>query len=182
MGKLKHIESRIVVKMDMNYKNSHTFEDGTKIRLERRFDNFDNRYTQPINAIVVSADNIPDGSEILCHHNVGHPTNQIFNYQPLSGDVQASDIRYFSISVDEAFVYREKDSTEWRPLPGYDFALRVFKPYLGTIQGIEPTLIKNTMLMTTGEYKGLICHTLKYCDYELIFQDLNGRESRLIHF
>lgn len=180
MKVLKHTEGRLVVKMDMEYKNSWTFEDGTKISLQRKYDCFDNRYTQPINAIVISADNIPEGSEVLLHHNAQHQTNQIFSYQPLSGDVEASDIKYLSVGIDEAFVYREKDSTEWKPLPGYDFALRVFRPYFGPLQGIEPELLKNTMLITTGEYKGLICHTLKYTDYELIFQDLNGREARVI--
>lgn len=178
MNKLVHIEGRIIVSVDMNYKNFHTFQDGTKISLERKYDCFDQKYKQPVNAIVVSAEHIPEGSEILIHHNATHETNIIHNYQKLSGTTEAADIRYFSILESEAFVWRNED--EWRPLPGYDFALRVFRPYKGTLHGIEPTLIKNVLFVTTGEYKGLICHTLKAVDYELIFQDTTGREKRLI--
>lgn len=177
-NKLIHTEGRIVVKVDVESKNSHTFQDGIKIRLERKYDNFNQRYTQPVNAIVVSAETIPGGSEILIHHNACHDTNKIFNYVPLSGKETGGDIKYFSIREDEAFAWLDK--TEWHPLPGFDFALRVFKPYNGILQGIEPTLIKNVLYITTGHYKGLVCHTLMASDYEIIFQDVNGREGNLI--
>lgn len=179
---LKHVENRIAVRVDMNYKNSHTFGDGTKIALERRYDNFDRKYTEPVNAVVMSGENIPEGSEILIHHNSCHDTNRIFNYTALSGDEIASDIKYFSIPETEAFAWYSKESKNWQPLPGFDFALRVFRPYKGVLEGIEPTLIKDCLYVTTGEYKGLVCRTLKSCDYQLIFQDQNGREGNLIRF
>jgi hypothetical protein len=178
MSKLTHVEDRIVVKINMSYKDSHTFSNGMKISLERKYNNFDEKYTKPVNAIVVSAKHIPEGSEILIHHNCTHDTNRLFNYQKLSGKVEADDVRYFSISENDAFVWRSNG--EWQPLPGYDFALRVFRPYKGSLQGIEPEKILSTLLVTTGEYKGLICHTIKAVDYELIFQDVTGREARLI--
>jgi hypothetical protein len=176
--KLTHTEGRIIVSVDMNYKNSHTFTDGTKISLERKYDNFDQKYTQPVNAIVISAENIPEGSEIIIHHNCTHETNRINNYKALSGEDIAADVRYFSIKVTEAFAWR--NGAKWQPLPGFDFALRIFKPYFGVIEGIEPTLIKNILWITTGEYKGNAVVTLKHCDYQLIFQDINGREANLI--
>jgi hypothetical protein len=176
--KLKHVEGRIIVAIDIEKKNQHSFEDGTVIRIERKYNNFNRRETEPVNATVVSAENIPEGSEILIHHNSNHETNLIRNYQSLSGKVEADSIRYFSIAENEAFVWH--DGKEWKPLPGYDFALRVFRPYNGSLQGIEPEQIKNTLYLTTGEYKGLICHTIKYVDYELVFQDRNNRENRLI--
>lgn len=180
MQTLKHIEGRIVVSVDMNYKNSHTFADGTKIALERKYDNFDRKHTEPVNGIVMSGENIPEGVEILIHHNSTHDTNRVFDYKPLSGKDIASEIRYFSIPESEAFAWH--DGREWMPLSGFDFALRVFKPYKGILQGVEPTLIKDCLYVTTGEYKGLICRTLKSCDYNIIFQDKNGREGNLIRF
>lgn len=181
MSKLTYVEGRIIVALDVEKKNWHQFENGTKIRIERKYDNFNRRHTEPINAIVVSAEHIPEGSEILIHHNSNHETNLIHNYQSLSGNVEASSIKYYSISEHDAFVWREKDGMEWMPLPGFDFALRLFRPYSGKlIQGIEPELIANTLLMTTGKYKGLVCHTIRAVDYEIIFQDLNNRENRLI--
>jgi hypothetical protein len=182
MSKLTHVEGRIIIKMDMEYKNSHTFEDGTKIRLERKYDNFDEKYTRPINAVVVSAENIPEGVEVLVHHNCTHDTNRIFNYQQLSGKVEASDIRYFSIKEDEAFAWYDEESKRWMPIKGFDFALHVFKPYKGILEGIEPTPIKNTLWVTTGEYKDKACMTLVASNYKIIFQDRNGREGNLIRF
>lgn len=177
-NKLLHTAGRIIVAIDTEKKNQHAFEDGTVIRIERKYNNFNRRHTEPVNAIVVSAENIPEGSEVLIHHNSNHETNMILNYQSLSGKVEADSVKYFSISETDAFVWY--DGKEWQPLPGFDFALRVFRPYLGSIQGIEPEQIPNTLYLTTGEYKGLICHTIKYVDYELIFQDKNNRENRLI--
>ncbi len=178
--KLTHVENRIIVIVDMNYKNSHTFEDGTKILLQRKYDNFDMKYVNPVNAKVVSADSIPSGSDIIIHHNSVDDANRIFNYQSLSGKQIAEDIRYLSIRESEAFAYR--DGKEWLPLPGFDFALRVFKPYIGILEGVEPTLIKGVLFVTTGEFKNNVCITLKACDYQLIFQDITGREKNLIRF
>lgn len=178
MSTLAHIEGRIIIRVDTEGKNWHRMPDGKMIRLERKYDNFDNKYTRPVNGEVVSAEHIPVGCEVIIHHNSTHDTNRIFNYQALSGEVEADSIKYYSITTEEAFVYRDGD--KWHPLPGYDFALRVFRPYFGPLQGIEPELIKNTMLLTTGDYKGLVCHTIKYVDYEMVFQNTDQRERRLI--
>jgi hypothetical protein len=177
---LKHVENRIVVKIDMNYKNSWTFEDGTKISLERKYDNFDMKYVNPVNAEVMSAENIPSGAEILIHHNSCHDTNRVFNYTSLSGVDIASNIRYFSIPNSEAYAWYDKISKSWQPIAGFDFALRVFRPYDGILEGIEPTIIKDCLLIITGEYTGYIVRTLKACDYNIIFQDVTGREGNLI--
>jgi hypothetical protein len=172
------VENRIVVKVDMEGKNSHTFSDGTTIKLERKYDNFNMRYVNPVNAIVVSAEFIPDGAQILIHHNSAHDTNRVFNYTSLSGEDIASNIRYFAIPESEAFAWY--NGSEWVPLPGFDFAMNVFKPYKGVLQNIEPPQIKDTLLITTGEYKGQVVRTLKAANYCIIFQDVNGREGNII--
>lgn len=180
MQQLRHVVNRIVVSVNMESKNSHKFSDGTEIRLERKYDCFDQKYTQPVNAIVVSAENIPEGSEILIHHNSTHDTNRVFNYTSLSGDDIASNVRYFAIPESEAYAWY--NGVEWLPLPGFDFALRIFRPYKGILDGIEPTVIKDCLYVTTGEYRGIVCRTLRACDYTIIFQDTNGREGNIIRF
>jgi hypothetical protein len=182
MSTLTHVEGKIVVSVDMNYKNSVTFADGTKIALERKYDNFDEKYTKPVNAIVVSADGIEEGAEIIIHHNCTHDTNRILNYQPLSGEVEAKDVRYFSIREDEAFAWYDKDNKTWMPLKGFDFALHIFKPYKGVLHNIEPTPIKNCLWVTTGQYANNACMTLQASNYRMIFQDRNGREKNIIRF
>lgn len=178
VGKLKHVEGRIIVAIDHEKKNWHQFADGTMIRLERKYDNFNMRIVNPVNAIVVSGENIPEGSEVIVHHNCVHATNLINDFQPLSGIIQASDIKYYSISENEAFAWH--DGNEWQPLKGYAFALRIFKGYNGILQGIEPTLISGVLWITTGEYKNKACITLKASDYQLVFQNRNNKEGNII--
>jgi hypothetical protein len=70
---------RVIIKINLESKNTHTFADGTKIRLERQYDNFNMRYVKPVNAEVVSSKYIPEGSEILIHHNATHDTYRLFS-------------------------------------------------------------------------------------------------------
>lgn len=180
MSELKYVQGKVIISVDLESKNSHTFEDGTKIRLERQWNNLNKRETHPVNAIVMSGEGIKSGSQILIHPNMTHDTYKIQDYAPLSGAIEGSDIKYYSIPEEQCYAWLDGD--EWKPLKNFDFGLRVFIPYLGPIDGIEPSLIKDVLYVTTGEFKGKVVHTLKACDYEIIFQGTNGREERLIRF
>lgn len=179
MSKLQYTKGQVVIRIDIDGKDKHIFEDGTEIKVIRRVNNLNRRHTEPVNAFVVSAENIPEGSEILIHHNSLHDTYRIFNYQPLSGEVIAKRILYYSIPESECFVWRETEQDKWKPCKDFALGLRVFRPYKGIMQGIEPTLIKDCLYITSGELKGNVCYTLKSCDYEIIFLD-HGKENRLI--
>jgi hypothetical protein len=181
-NELNHVKGKVIVSVDLDAKNWHTFQDGTKIRRERQYNELNRRITEPVNAIVISGDTLPNGSEILCHPNEFHISNQIFDYTPLSGDEVASTIKYFSINEKQCFVYRETINHEWKGCKGFDTALRVFKPYTGTLVGIDPTLLKNVLYCTSGEYKGMVVHTVKAADYEIIYQEKDGKEGRIIRF
>jgi hypothetical protein len=178
---LKHTHGRVVVEVDLEKKNHHTFEHGETIRLERNFNNFNQREVMPVNAIVISAENIPTGAEVLIAHNCTHEVNRIYDYKNLSGEDQATDIKYFSIQETDCFLWRMNDG-DWQPIGIYATALRVFKPYLGFLEGIEPEIVENVLYVTSGEYKGLVVRTLKACDYQIVFQESNGRESNIIRF
>lgn len=181
MNTLKHVEGRIICSVDLQAKNFHTFSDGTKIRLERQYENMNRRQTEPVNAIVVSGANIPAGSEILVHHNAPSETNRIHNYTQLSGKETSSDIKYYSIPEEQCFLWRDENDT-WQPIAPYETALRVFKPYNGILQGIEPTVLKNTLYVTSGNLKGKVVATVEASDYQVVFQDINGREGNVIRF
>lgn len=177
--KLRAPNERVIIKVDLESKNTHTFEDGTKIRLERVFDNFNMRYVKPVNAIAVDGCGIPEGSDILIHHNATHDTHRIFNYLPPTKDA-SSDVKYYSIPERECFFWREQGSEQWNPLNNFVTALRVFKPYEGTFEGIEPELLKEKLYITSGELSGNVCQVVKAADYEIIFQGDDGREKNLI--
>lgn len=177
---LKAPEGKVIIQIDITYKNFHTFANGQKIIYERDFDNFNRRYTQPVNAIVIDAKNIPQGSEILIHPNAVADHHQIHNYHQLSGKEISSDIKYYSIPEDMCFIWR--DGENWLPLPPYETALRIFIPYDGVITGIEPKQIKDALYCTSGELKGKALATIKAVDYEVIFRNTKGVEQRIIRW
>ena len=89
---------RVIIKIDIEAKNSHTFSDGTKIRLERVYDNFNMRYVKPVNAIVVTAKDIPEGAEVLIHHNSTHDNYRLFDYRSFSEEITSSSEISFSVN------------------------------------------------------------------------------------
>ena len=177
--KLISPENRVIIKVDLESKNSHTFKDGTKIKLERVYDNFNMRYVKPVNAEVVDAKNIPTGAEILIHHNATHDTYKIFNYQRPTAEA-SSDIQYFSIPIEECFMWRKEKGSSWNPLNNFVTGLRIFSEYKGPLEGIPHSLLKNKIYITSGELTGNVVTTVISSDYEIIYQNDDGTEGRII--
>lgn len=175
---INHVYGRVIIKIDIDSKNTHTFSNGQSIYLGRQYNNLNRRETEPVNAIVVDAEYIPKGAEILIHPNSIVDGNRIFDYAEI-GEEEGNSLRYYSIEEYSAFLYR-MEGEDWKPLKGFITALRVFEPYRGNVAGIVPQQLKNILYITSGELKGKACHTLNGCDYEIIFQDRNGQGSRLI--
>jgi hypothetical protein len=174
---LRHIEGRVVVKVDMDGKDSWTFEDGNKIEYKRRFNNLNRSQTEPINAIVISGEGLKKGAEILVHFNAIHDSNRIFDYKDHNESIQ-----YYSIHNDMCFAWFDEDEKEWKAIEPYQLALRVFQPYDGIITGIEPKKIKDVLYVLHGKLKGKVCKTIVASDYEVVAQGRNGRELSLIRF
>ena len=177
--KLKAPSNRVIIKVDLESKNSHTFKDGTKIKLERVYDNFNMRYVKPVNAEVVDAVGIPVGSEILIHHNATHDTYKIFNYQRPTAEA-SSDMQYFSIPIEECFMWRKEKGSTWNALNNFITGLRIFEPYTGFLEGIEPKLVKNKIYVTSGDLAGNVVGTVISSDYEIIYQNDDGTEGKII--
>lgn len=177
---IKATDKRIVLSCDIEGKNSHRFDNGMVIQYVRQVNNLHRMQTEPVNCIVVDGDGIKDGAQIIVHPNALIDTNRLYNYRGLSGSDIASNIRYFSIPEEQAFAWHNGE--RWMPLPNFEFGLRIFTPYTGILQGIEPTKIKECLYVTTGSLAGNVVHTLKAADYQLIFQEIDGREGNLIRF
>jgi hypothetical protein len=175
-------KGKVVVSVDLEGKNSWRFSNGQTIRLERNYNNLNMREVSPVNATCLAAEGIPSGAEILIHHNSTHAVNQIFNYAPLSGETTSSSVKYYAIPEEECFLWRTEDMPHFSPCKGYATALRIFEPYKGMISGIEPTKMKNFLYVTSGPLEGHVVKTLNACDYEIVFQDRDGREGRVIRF
>lgn len=172
---LFHVEGRVVIKIDIDSKDSWTFADGTKIEYKRRFNTFNQREASPVNAIVISGEGMQPKSEILIHPNAVHDSNRIFSYKDKN-----DSIKYYSIPIDMCFAWH--DGNDWKPLPPFDFALNVFKPYEGKIDGIQPIQLKDTLYVLTGELAGSVVKTIPFSSYVIIFQGKAGREEHLLRF
>lgn len=171
---LKHTNGRVIISIDLDGKNSHTFGDGHKIYIGRQYNNLNRRETEPVNAFVIDAENIPANAEILIHPNAIIDSNKIFGF---GEDI--TTVRYYSIPENQCYFWKE-EFNDWQPLKGFVTALRVFEEYKGVFQGIEHTKIQNVLYITSGKLKGKVVHTLKACDYEIIFMGKNGTEERII--
>lgn len=179
MSELKSTWQRILLSIDVNGKNSHTFDNGETIRLRRNVDNFDRRETEPVNAYCIDGGGIPKGAELLCHHHCAHDQYRLFDFPEINGEVIASTIKYYS--VPESLIYAWRMGSEpWQPTKGFAFALRIFKPYTGVLSGIYPTVMKQKLFITTGELKNKVCMVLRASDYQIIFQNEKGQEDNLI--
>jgi len=178
---LKCVEGRVIVKVDTEYKNQVAIAGGGILELGRKFNNLDQKYTQPVNAIVIDSEYIPKGAEILIHHNCTHDTYKIFNYTHVGGEETIKSVHYFSVPEDKCYLYT-LDGETWLPLNNFATGLRCFKPYKGILHGIEPTLIRDVLYVTSGELKGKVCHTLRSCDYEITFNDRHLKEQKVIRF
>jgi hypothetical protein len=180
---LKYVDGRIITKVDITQKNGYTFEDGTVIELVRNVDNFDRKYTQQVLGVVMSAENIPKDALVLFHHNSVHETYEVLNHSQLSGSEIASGIKIYSIMERDCFFWKMPNEDEWHPTQHYETALRVFQPYNGLLNGIEPKLIKNCLYVTSGEMKGQIVQTVEAADYCITFRDpTTGRDKEIIRF
>lgn len=180
---IKYVPGRVIVKVDIEGKNSHMFSDGTKIRIERGFNNLDRKHTEQVLGEVVSSENIPKGAMILFHHNAIHPVNQINNHSQISGSDIASSIRLFSFREDECFIWKMPGEKQWNPIKGYGTCLYLFEPYVGPLLGIEPKKIKDILYIAKGsDYDGNACNCLHATGMPIIFVNEKGVEETIIRF
>jgi len=177
---LKHVQGRVIVKVDTEQKNFYTFSDGTTIRVERKYDNLDRSYTQQILGVVISAEHIPTDALLLFHFNSAHDSNLITNHSGLSVEEIASGIKIYSFTEAECFLWKMVGEEEWKPTKGFCIAERVYKPYEGRLVGLTPRLFKDTLFIKTGEYKGKIVRTLKACDYNILFRNEKGVDEHIV--
>lgn len=173
---IKNTEGRIIIKADKDGKNWHTFKSGEKLRLERDLDNLDKKYTSQVCGEVVCGDYVPRGGMILFHHNCIHDVNLILNHD----EELPIGVQLYSLKEDECYLWKMPDEKEWKPLRGFATALRVFEPYNGSLQNVFPEKVKDILYITSGEFKNKVCHTLKACDFSIIFNNDEGREETIL--
>lgn len=177
---LKATEDRILIKADPKQKNQYKLADGVTIQLERDVENLDKKYTAQTMGECVDSETIPKGAMILFHHNSIHPVNEISNHDQISGEDIANGIKIYSITESSCYLWKMPNEKEWQPTKGFATALRVFEPYQGIMEGVQPKKVENVLYLTSGEYKGQVCMTVKAADYEITFLNEDGKDQTII--
>ena len=173
---LKAPKDRIIISLDLDYKNWVKLNN-SKIRLERDYDNMNRRYVAPTNAFVIDAENIPTGTEIIVNHNSDHDVNRIFS---VDEDIDVKGIHYYSIPKIDAYIWKDKNN-QWQPCEGYALGERVYEPYKGCIIGIADKELEDYIYITSEcDIKGKVAKTMKNSLYEMVFNDENAQEHRII--
>lgn len=178
---MKHVPGRVIVKADKDGKNWHTFSDGTKIRVERQYNNLDRKHTEQVLGMVVSAENIPEGAMVLFHHNCIHPVNQIFNSSQLSGEEIANGASLYSFKEEECYLWKMPGEKEWKPNKNFAIGLYIYKKYQGPLLGVEPKKMEDILYIAkSNRFEGFVCQCLKAVGMPIIFLNDEGVEQTVI--
>lgn len=177
---MKAPTGKVLLKVDIEQKNGYTFADGTSIVMPRDTENLDKRYTWQTMGECIDDENIPKGALILFHHNATHDVNVVFDSDLLTKQEQLAGFKVISIKEHECYLWKERGAEQWNPTKGFCTALRVFEPYKGIMVNIPPTIIKNCLFITSGEFKNKVARTLKACDYQITFRNENGVDQDII--
>lgn len=172
---LRHAPHKVLIEVDITQRNSYRFANGTELVMFPKTDQFDKRFWAATSGIVVSADDMPAGSEVLIEHNSCEPTNAVVEYENAN-----PNIKLFSVPEMEVYAWRSPHYNEWVATKYYAIGLHVYKPYKGILQNIKAEVIKNTLLILSGELKDKVVHILKNGEYTIVYQDRNGKPNELL--
>ena len=172
---LENTPRRVLIEVDITQRNTYRFDNGTELIMFPKTNEFDRRKWMPVSGLVISSDSIPCQSEILVEHNSLEPVNAVVEYENSN-----PNIKMYSVPEMECYAWRLPDQDRWHATKYYAIAERLFKPYAGILQNIKPERIKNTLLILSGELKGNVVHILKDGEYEIIYQDRNGKPNQLL--
>lgn len=183
---MRALRGNLIFKIDTKQKEKYALTKDVTIHIERGY-NFNLREDRAAFGYVIDGEGLPSGAMLLCNYLALEPTYEITNETILTDAEKSEGFKVFSIPLDMAFCYNNGDG--WKPCKSYLITKRIFKPYTGNLQGIEPELVKNRMYVEKGivewegeseDLSGKVVVSLENCDYEIIFHTPDHREHRLI--
>lgn len=172
--KIKATKGNVVILVDMMQKFRHQLTPDIELYIERGYD-FNRRVDYPSFGICIDGENIPEGANVLFHHNATEIAYEIFSHNIKL----EKGVKLFSIPVDMVFMYRDATRT-WVPCKNFVISLRLFKPCSSLLLKHEPPeQIKNRMYIVRGEHEGNVAITTAYCDYCIEYVE-NGVPGKII--
>lgn len=183
---MKALRNKVIVKIDTKQKERYALGNGAILEIERGY-NFNLREDRPSLAECIDGENLPAGADVLINYLALEPNYHVDSEQILTNEEKEQGYKILSIPKDMVFCYKEKN--EWIPCEDYLLTERIFKPYNGKLVGIMPEVIKSRLYIVKGfdkwdgekkELSGKVCAVTLNSDYEVIWNNKNNMEERLI--
>jgi hypothetical protein len=183
---MKAIRGKVLVRIDTKQKERYALEGGPTIIIEKGY-NFNLREDRASMGEVVHAYDIPTGAMVLIHHNATDKTYSVESNDILTDEEYRNGHRILSIPEDMVFCYNE--GSGWIPCKNFLLTKRIFKPYKGSLVGIQPEQVKNRMYVVSGwdewdgkkkDLSGEVVVSLVNCDYLVIWHTKENKEDMLI--
>ena len=179
--KMHCTKGNVIVKVDLELKNSYMLSPNNKIILRRDVgeENLNRRLSQPVQGIVIDAEKIPKNCVVLIHHNATHASYEIMDVP------NEPHTKIFSIPVGLIFCH-STDLFNWTACENFLITLRIFKPYKGALSGVTSSLIPHRLYIVSGlsedgeDLSGKVCIVTKNSDYQIVYQGNNGREAYVL--
>jgi hypothetical protein len=174
---------RVLIAVDLKYKDRVLLgESGVVLERPRDYDNLNHRETKISQGWVVNSDYLPIGSEVLVSHNSFHDTNRLFG---LDIEIELLNIGVYAVPKMETYCYKY-GSKKWNACEGFLLGMKLFEPYNGIIEGIEPKEIKRTLFVTSDcKLKHKVVDTVNAAVLPIVFNDEDFNEiiiNRIRHF
>ncbi len=183
----KAIGKNILLKIQTKNKEIYNLTEDAQIEISKGF-NFNRREDYPSYGVVIDAQKIPAGAEVLVHHNSTEEAYRVPDYNFLTEQEKLDGWKVFTIDRDMVFVYRT-DGKDWLPCEDFLITKRLFTPYKGKIAGVGNQRVKNRLFVVRGndvwdeketDLTGKVMVVTENSDYEIIFHNHEHREERLI--
>lgn len=181
---MKAIKGRVLIKMDTRQKERYDLGNGATLYIEKGYD-FNRRVDKPSMAEIIDGEGLPNGAEILVHHNASEQTYEVSGV--LTQEETIAGYMVFCIPKDMCFCYRQKG--KWKPCENFVISQRIFKPYKGKLVAIQPKQIKNRLYIVKGgiewdgekqDLSGKVCVVTENSDYEIIFHTKYNKPESVI--
>lgn len=175
---LKATARNVLCYIETDNKEKYKFKSGVELYVVRGF-NYNLREDNPSIAEVIDGEGFEQGDLILVHHNASHPTYHIEGIEAQGGQIIKN---LYSVPQDMIFCRKGAENKDWIPNKDFLITLRVYKPYAGLIQGVQPDLVVNRLYVVKGDVdgynmEGKVACVSPYSDYEIIYREDNIEKS-----
>lgn len=193
--KVRAINGKILIKMNIKQKEKYALTDDINIAIEKGY-NFNLREDRASFGYIIQGNGLPVGAACLLHHlaiEKGYEVPYIHYF--ISEQDISNGFKVYNIPVDMCFAYREGKG-EWTPCDNFLITKRIFKKQVEVKGGLIlpdsinlPERVKGKMYVVSGfdkeegnntDLSGLVCLTTENCDYQIIWHEEDNKEYSLI--